>query len=516
MKLYNTLSRCKEDFVPQGDPVKIYICGITPYDQCHVGHAMSYIIFDVLRRYLEWRGYNVLHVQNFTDVDDKLIQRAASIGLDTKELAEVLIQEYFEDMDALNVQRAHVYPRATQEIADILEMVSALVDKGYAYPVDGDVYFRVKRSDGYGKLSHRSLEGMTAGYRVEVDQRKEDPTDFALWKKAKPGEPSWESPWGAGRPGWHIECSAMSRKYLGTTLDIHGGGQDLIFPHHENEIAQNEAYTGVSPFVRFWVHHGLLQLGEEKMSKSTGILVTVKEVLSQYTSDALRLFVLSSHYRSPLTYSDDALQSMERGAARLRNAVGQDTQGVNGSPVISAEPHKEQFLAAMEDDLNTSTAVAALFDLAKEINRGRDEGLDIHEAVQVLRELSGVLGLTLKERGRALDAAPFRELLISLEADLREAGQGAVADKVRGTLRGLGAAVEEARLSNGVPPQSQQKDGSRLEPEPFIEALMSVRADLREAKQYEQADRLRKRLGLLGVTLEDTPQGPVWKLRQRG
>ncbi|MEE9199007.1 MAG: cysteine--tRNA ligase [Dehalococcoidia bacterium] len=516
MKIYNTLSRRKEDFVPQGDPVKMYVCGITPYDQCHVGHAMSYIIFDVLRRYLEWRGYQILQVQNFTDVDDKLIQRAAAIGRDTKELAEELIQGFFVDMDALNVQRAHVYPRATEEIPHILDMVSSLVDKGYAYPADGDVYFRVERSDGYGKLSHRSLEGMTAGYRVEVDPRKEHPMDFTLWKAAKPGEPSWESPWGMGRPGWHIECSAMSLKYLGITLDIHGGGQDLIFPHHENEIAQAEAHTGVSPFVRYWVHHGLLQLDEEKMSKSLGNLVTVKEVLSRCSPDALRLFVLGSHYRSPLTYSDDALRGMERGAARLRNAAKQATPERNGSSGISSDPYKQRFLEAMEDDFNTAQAIAALFDLAKEINKGREEGIDINEAVQVLRELSGVLGLTLEEPELALDAAPFRELLISIQADLRKAGQDAVADRVQGALRQLGVAGEETPPGNGLDSRGPQEEVAGPEPGPFIEALLSVRMDLRGAKQYELADGLRARLDQLGVTLEDTPRGTVWKLRQRG
>ena len=270
MQIYNTLSRTKEEFVPLGDPVKMYVCGITPYSASHVGHAMSYITFDVVRRYLEWRGYKMLHIQNFTDVDDKIIDRSASLGSSPKDLAEGLIQEYFNEMDALNIKRAHIYPRATEEIAKILEMTQGLVENGTAYAVEGDVYYRISSYADYGKLSHRTLEGMMSGARIEVDNRKEHPMDFALWKSAKPGEPSWDSPWGPGRPGWHMECSAMSLKYLGERFDIHGGGLDLIFPHHENEIAQTEAFTGVSPSVQYWLHNGLLQLDDEKMSKSLG------------------------------------------------------------------------------------------------------------------------------------------------------------------------------------------------------------------------------------------------------
>ena len=480
MKIYNTLSRRKEEFVPQGDPVKMYVCGVTPYSECHVGHAMSYIIFDVLRRYLEWRGYKVLHVQNFTDIDDKIIQRAASTGHTSKDLAEGLIQEYFKDMDALNIQRAHIYPRATDEISRIIEMVGNMVDKGHAYPVNGDVYFRVKEYRGYGKLSRRTLEGMISGSRVEVDPRKEHPMDFVLWKSAKPGEPSWESPWGAGRPGWHIECSAMSLQYLGSTLDIHGGGQDLIFPHHENEIAQTEAYTGVSPFVRYWVHNGLLQLGDEKMSKSSGPLVTVKEALSQYSPDALRLLVLSSRYRSPLTYSDDSLRAMERGAARLRNTIEQDPHEEQKALNIKAEAYKQRFLTAMDDDFNTAQAIAVLFDLATAVNRSQTEGANLCEAIHMIKELSGILGLTLKEResSRELDPTPFIKLLASLGGSLKDADQGRPADLDAGAV---------------------------------IERLMSVRADLRKAKQWELADKIRARLSELGVDLEDTPRGTVWR-----
>jgi len=292
VRLHNTISGQKEEFAPQGDPIRMYVCGVTPYDECHIGHAMSYVVFDVIRRYLEFRGYRVRLVQNFTDVDDKIIERANRLGISPRELAEGFIERYFIDMDALNVRRADVYPRATEEIPKIIEVIYGLIEKGHAYQVGGDVYFRVRSFPEYGKLSHRAIDELIPGEQAAC---KKDPTDFALWKSAKPEEPQWESPWGPGRPGWHIECSAMSLKYLGDTLDIHGGGQDLIFPHHENEIAQSEAFTGVVPFARYWLHNGLLQLGEEKMSKSLGNLITIKEALARYSADAIRIFILSSH-----------------------------------------------------------------------------------------------------------------------------------------------------------------------------------------------------------------------------
>jgi len=279
VKIYNTLSSREEEFQPQGDVVTMYVCGVTPYAECHLGHAMSYIVFDMVRRYLEYRGHKVKHVQNFTDIDDKIIKRAQELNVPATEVAEKFIAQYFADMDELNVQRAQVYPRATEEVPKIVEVIQGLVDKGYAYESKGDVYFRVTSDPDYGKLSHQSLDSLQAGARVEVGAEKEHPLDFALWKAAKPGEPWWQSPWGKGRPGWHIECTAMSLRHLGETLDIHGGGQDLIFPHHENEIAQSESFTGTAPFVRYWMHNGLVQLEGEKMSKSLGVLVTIKETL---------------------------------------------------------------------------------------------------------------------------------------------------------------------------------------------------------------------------------------------
>ena len=444
MRLYSTLTRREEEFVPAGDTVKMYVCGPNLYAPCHVGHAMSYVVFDVLRRYLEYRGYQVRHVQNFTDIEDKIIARAQAMDVTTDELARQYVERFFTDMDKLNIQRAHVYPLATHEIPGMIEMIQGLIAKGHAYPVDGDVYFRVTSDDDYGKLSGRALDDLQAGARIEVDERKEHPMDFALWKASKPGEPSWESPWGGGRPGWHIECSVMSRRYLGETLDIHGGGQDLIFPHHENELAQSESYTGVTPFVRFWVHNGLARLsdGEEKMTRSLGNLVSIADALEQHGADTLRLFILSSNYRSPLTYGDESLAAARRGVERLRTAA--HAASADGDPLDGGR-FRDRFIEAMENDLNTAQAMAALFDLARDINRARDEGRDIKPAQAVLLELSGVFGLTLAAEEREIAAAPFIEALIALREELRQAKQFALADSIRSRLDGLGIALEDSR-----------------------------------------------------------------------
>jgi len=455
MKVYNTLSGQKEEFSPQGDEVKMYVCGVTPYDNSHIGHAMSYIIFDVIRRYLEFRGYKVKYVQNVTDIDDKIIARANQLGISPQELAGKYTNSYFEDMDALNIRRVDIYPRATQEIPKIIEVIQGLIDKGHAYAAQGSVYFRVGSVPDYGKLSHRSLESMMAGARIEVGEEKEHPVDFALWKASKPGEPSWASPWGQGRPGWHIECSAMSLKYLGNTLDIHGGGQDLIFPHHENEIAQSESFTGVKPFVRYWLHNGLVQLGEQKMSKSVGNLVTIKGVLDKYSADAIRVFILSSNYRSPLTYSEEALEAAERGTDRLRQAAHGQSKVETLDEALDVEAYRQRFTEAMDDDFNTAQAIATLFDLAREINRADESGLEAGEARETLRELAGVMGLTL-------------------------------------------------RLPENAP----------LDAEPLLELLISLRNQLREAKQWRLADDIRARLAEIGIALEDTPQGTVWKYKR--
>ena len=472
MKLSDTLTGEKREFAPSGDEVRIYVCGVTPYASAHVGHAMSYIVFDVLHRYLEFRGFRVRRVQNFTDIDDKLIERAAQEGAAVEDLAERRIAEYFEDMAALNIREADAYPRATQELPKIIEMTAGLIASGHAYESGGDVYFRVRSDAEYGKLSRRSLDAMRAGARVEPGVSKEHPMDFALWKSAKAGEPAWESPWGAGRPGWHIECSAMALRYLGESVDIHGGGQDLVFPHHENEIAQSEAFTGKRPFARFWLHNGLLNMDAQKMSKSLGNLVTISEALERYSADAIRLSVLNAHYRSPGYYSDEALAGAERAAARLRQALAAhanpdadasldpqparerqalaapvnpdagaslDPQPARERQALDPQPTRERFIEAMDDDLNTPQAVAALFDLAREINRESAEGRGAAAAQETLRELAGTLGLTLREPDSAVDAefAARVDALVARRADLRAARDFAGADAVRDELAAM-------------------------------------------------------------------------------
>jgi len=460
MKISNTLTGRKEDFVPEGSPVKMYVCGITPQSAAHIGHAMSYINFDVIRRYLVYRGYNVKYVQNFTDVDDKIIAKAAPLGITPLELADRNIADFQADMAALNIVPADVYPRVTQEIPSILELVKGLVDKGYGYEVKGSVYFRVTRLTDYGKLSHRTLDQMQAGARIEVGEDKEHPMDFVLWKAAKPGEPSWDSPWGLGRPGWHIECSAMSRKYLGETIDIHGGGADLIFPHHENEIAQSESFTGKKPFVRYWLHNGLLQLGGEKMSKSVGNLITIKEFLSKNSADALRIFVLGSHYRSPLTFSAEVIHGAEKGAQRLAQAVS--TAPGSRPAAIDADAYKSRFVEAMDDDFDTPKALSVLFDLARDINKTADMGFNGTEAQNILQSLSNVLGLRI-----------FR--IINVE----------VSDGIR-----LKATVNAQKVPDAI--------------KAMVNRLIKERIRSRDSKNWKMADEIRQKLADLGVKIEDT------------
>ncbi len=475
IKIYNTLSGQKENFVPTGDRIKMYVCGVTPYASSHLGHAMSYIVFDTIRRYLEFRGHEVHYVQNFTDIDDKIITRANARNIPSQELAEGFIAQYLTDMSALNVKRADLYPRATEEIPKIIEVIEGLIQKGHAYQMGGDVYFRVTNDPDYGKLSHRNLDDMVAGARIEVSEAKEHPLDFALWKAAKPGEPHWQSPWGPGRPGWHIECSAMSLKYLGETIDIHGGGQDLIFPHHENEIAQSESFTSVTPFVRYWLHNGLMQLGEDKMSKSSGRLITISETLERYSADAIRLWVLSSHYHSPITYSDEILASMEKGVERLIRAAHVDLE-TSTTTLIEPASYREQFIEAMDDDFGTPQAVAVLFDLAHEINRGHDEKLDVRKAYHTLWELAEVLGLALTTEPKIpeISSQTLIELAIKYGLDSNE--------------------------TTGV--------------DRTINLLTKKRAELRQEKNWRLADQIRNDLNNLGITLEDTSQETVWRYRK--
>ena len=432
----------------------MYVCGITAYDESHIGHAMTYIIFDVIKRYLGFKGYKVKHVQNFTDIDDKIIERANQLGMPPAELANKYTDQYFANMDALNVERADVYPRATEEIPKVIEIIQGLLAKGYAYEFEGSVYFRVRNFPDYGKLSHRNLPEMIPKASI-YEEKKEYPLDFALWKASKPGEPFWESPWGKGRPGWHIECSAMALKYLGDSIDIHGGGQDLVFPHHENEIAQSESFTDVVPFARYWLHNGLMQQDKQKMSKSAGNLVSIKDALDRFSSDAIRLFILGSHYRNPLTYSEEALEASERGVERLRLALTHRANADKGVAVLNAESFEQKFAEAMDDDFNTAQAIAVLFELTREINRSAEQGANITKAQHTLLKLAGILGLTLKEKTQTTPDA-----------------------------------------------------------EAFINLLASTRDDLRQNQQWQLADKIRSGLADLGVTLEDTPQGTRWKYKR--
>ncbi len=451
MKIYSTLTRNKEEFKPLKEgQVGMYVCGVTPYMDAHVGHAMSYITFDVIRRYLEHRGYEVKYIQNVTDVDDKIIDRALSHGIPASELSERYFESFKQDMASLNIRPAEFFPKATCEIPEMIEMIRRLIEKNHAYASkSGSVYFRVSSMEDYGKLSGRNLDDMMAGARIEVGDEKEHPMDFAMWKAAKPGEPHWNSPWGAGRPGWHLECSAMALKYLGGSVDIHGGGQDLIFPHHENEIAQSECATGVKPFVRYWVHNGLLKLGEEKMSKSLGNLVTIKEALKTFTADGIRLFVMSSHYRNPLTYSREAMEAAQRGAERLSKAAS--LASPEGSPsMLDLEAIESDFISAMDDDFDTPRAVSILFDLARQINTGRDGGFDITSLQQLLKKLCSILGITLSATEEdPVEARPFIELLIDTRKRLREQKQYQLADEIRDKLSKLGVVLEDKPGSTG-------------------------------------------------------------------
>jgi cysteinyl-tRNA synthetase len=456
IQIYNTLTRKKEAFETlEPGKVRMYVCGPTVYNKAHVCHAMSALVFDVIRRYLEYREYTVNHVMNFTDVDDKIIIRANQLEVDPFMLAEGYIREFEQNLEDLNILPASITPRATHEIGNIITIIEGLIEKGYAYPAGGDVYFRVQKDDDYGKLSGRKLDDMQAGARIGVDERKEHPMDFALWKASKEGEPSWPSPWGPGRPGWHIECSAMSLNHLGEEIDIHGGGNDLIFPHHENEIAQSESLTGKS-FVRYWVHNGMLQLGGEKMSKSLGNLVTIEDFLADHSADALRFLVLNSAYRNPLTFNDEVIEQSERALERLRSALRPALPGAKGasSPALNAlrtcaEDAKAGFVAAMDDDFNTAGAMSHLFDLVRVINQTRDSGAtdaELQPGQDALRELAGVLGLRLDAADGGNQAAePFIDLLVELRAEIRKQKMWALSDMIRDRLTGLGVILEDSR-----------------------------------------------------------------------
>ena len=476
IKVYNTLTKQKEEFVPiHPGKANIYVCGVTPYNHPHVGNARPFVTWDVIRRFLEHEGYDVTHVQNFTDVDDKIINTANKEGVQWFDICNRYIDSYFEVMDKLNVRRAHVYPRVSEHINDIIATVQCLIDNGYGYVVDGDVFYSVEKFKYYGQLSGRNLEDMLAGARGDVDDRKRNPMDFALWKSAKPGEPAWESPWGPGRPGWHIECSTMSMKYLGESFDFHGGGSDLIFPHHENEIAQSEGCTGIHPFVHYWLHNGFITVNEEKMSKSLGNFFMVIDILEHYDPETLRFFIVSTHYRSPLDFSDARLTEAQKSLARLRQAqetLGELSEMMSAGPTADSlalrdkvKELREAFMEAMRDDFNTALAISHMFALAKEINI-------YHKAV---------VDAGIKPDGK----------LVALLNDVL-----AEMCSIIGVLEKTAApAAEEA--------------GDSKESE-LVEMLIAMRQDARKNKNYALADELRNKLSEIGIVLQDTPQGVKW------
>ncbi|MGQ0572204.1 MAG: cysteine--tRNA ligase [Armatimonadota bacterium] len=499
--IYNSLTRRSEplETVAPG-AVRMYVCGPNLYGPAHVGHALSYTFFDVVRRYLEYRGYAVRHVQNFTDIEDRIVERARREGRSITEIAVEYSERFLIEMDALNILRAHHYPRATEVIPKMIEIIQGLLAGGHAYVIDGDVYYRVTSFPPYGALSGRSLEQMQAGARIEVDERKEHPMDFALWKAAKPGEPSWDSPWGRGRPGWHIECSAMSMQFLGEQIDIHGGGDDLRFPHHENEIAQSEAFTHRTPFARFWIHNALMKppVGEE-MHRHLGNFVAIKDVLATYDADAIRLFILSAHYRVPSRWTDEAVEAAGRGVDRLRTALAnadaalERARGLPADGALSrhADDARAAFERSMDDDFGTPGALAALFDLAAEINRAASAALQgdprdaggLETAADALRRLAAVLGLTI--------------------------AQVRLPDEISGALAKMLAAFSSAE------PVLFADGASAADPEGAIAALLAGRGRARQSKRFAVADAVRRQLGDLGIIVEDLPGGSRWRVAMR-
>lgn len=457
MKLYNTLTRTKEEFIPlEEGKVKMYVCGPTVYNYIHIGNARPFIMFDTLRRYLQYKGYDVTFVQNFTDVDDKIIKRGHEEGISPEDVANKYIDEYFVDADGLGIKRADVHPRVTDNIQQIIDFVKDLEDKGYAYEVNGDVYFDTKKFEGYGKLSKQNQDELEAGARIEVNDQKRHPMDFVLWKSKKEGEPGWNSPWGEGRPGWHIECSVMSNRYLGETIDIHAGGQDLAFPHHENEIAQSEARSGKT-FSNYWIHNGYININNEKMSKSKGNFFTVRDISKQYDLEIVRFFMLSAHYRNPVNFSDEMLNQAKAGLERLYNAKEKLEFTISNLPESSIkdeekelinelESYKTKFINAMEDDLNTADAVSAIFELSKFINTNVNETSSLEFAKMCLdkfNELTGVLNIVNKKNDDILDKDI--EELIQKRADAKKNKDFKLADDIRQELLDKGIVLEDTR-----------------------------------------------------------------------
>lgn len=457
MRFYNTLTRRKDEFVPiEKNKVKMYSCGPTVYNYFHIGNARPFIIFDTLRNYLEYRGYEVTFVQNFTDVDDKIINRANEEGISPLEVADKYIKEYFVDADGLGIRRASVHPRVTECIEDIIEFIEELIQKGHAYEIDGDVYYDTKSFDGYGKLSRQNMEELNAGARIDVDDRKKSPSDFALWKKKKEGEIGWISPWGEGRPGWHIECSVMSRKYLGDTIDIHSGGQDLIFPHHENEIAQSEGRSG-KEFAHYWLHNGYININNQKMSKSLNNFFTVREISEVIDLEIVRFFLLSAQYRNPVNFSQDLLDAAKSGMERLYNTkhkvefLLEQAQGMiteDEKEFVSKLPsYRELFIEAMDDDLNTADGISAIFELSKFINTTVSEKSSkeyLQECMNIFCELTNVLNIIQKKKSDGFDEDKINELIEQRSLAKKEKNF-AEADRIRGQLHDMGVEVLDTR-----------------------------------------------------------------------
>ncbi len=525
MKIYNTMTREKENLkLLEPHKVKMYVCGPTTYNFIHLGNARPLVVFDTIRRYFLFRGYEVNYVQNFTDVDDKIINKAIAENDDPIKLASRYIEEFFIDADALGVLRADVHPRVSEHIPEIVEAVGSLIAKGYAYEVDGDVYFRVKSFADYGKLSGRSLDDMLAGARIEVDDRKENPADFVLWKKAKAGEPFWDSPWGAGRPGWHIECSVMSTKYLGDTIDIHGGGNDLVFPHHENEVAQAEALTG-KPFVNYWMHNGFITVNNEKMSKSLGNFFVLRDILAKYPADVVRFYLIATHYRSPLDFDDTKLEEAKKALARLKTTslLAEEVVGegdfklgfddLDKDLLDEIEKYRQGFIMAMDDDFNTALAIASLFDIAHRLNTyiaemdrsSQVERATVKEALSIFKELGQVLGIFMFEDRAQAKADELLEIFLSLRESLRKQKDFARADAIRDFLNEADIVIED------TPQGSRVKYEGEPEIDGLIGWLVDLRADFKMAKDFNNADSLRDDLQARGVILEDTKEGVRWK-----
>ncbi len=475
LRVFNTLGRKKELFEPlESGKVRMYVCGPTVYDSCHIGHARSVIVFDVIARYLRIKGYEVTYVRNFTDIDDKIIDKANRLALDPQDIAEKYIKEFYEDMDALNVERANIEPKATAHIRQIVAFIEHLMEKDFAYQIDGDVYYSVEKFKGYGKLSGRKLEEMEAGARVDIDKRKRNPFDFVLWKSSKPGEPAWQSPWGMGRPGWHIECSAMSCEYLGEHFDIHGGGKDLTFPHHENEIAQSEAVFK-KPFVRYWIHNGFVNIDQEKMSKSLGNFLMIKDAVKMYHPEAIRLFLLSNHYRSPIDFTDKAMDEAASGLDKIYSLLQRVADTVDLTMPEDIEPGDcwKQFCEAMDDDFNSARGIGILFDTVRKVNRSLDQS-------------NNPLSAELEKK------------INTAKSDILKIG------RTLGILRESPKAYFDKKRSQTL----QEKSIDPLS----VEKLVQERNAARREKNWKKADEIRTKLQDMNITLEDRPEGTVWKI----